>query len=134
MSQALTGFEQAAAALKDIGNLGSMYDAVAGAARCQLKRQDLPAAGELAVSLWAYLKQHSGRRMEFPVLGYETCADVFTAAGEARLARRAMGAGYGELLVRAGKISLPEWRRSFLEQVPEHCRVSERWQAYLQEA
>jgi class 3 adenylate cyclase/tetratricopeptide (TPR) repeat protein len=127
LGEALDRYQQAAGMLREIGALGNLYDAEAGAVRCLLKLEHLDAALERAVPLWEYLQQHAGERMEFPVLAYETCADVFAVLDRAALARRAIGAGYGELLVRAGKISLPEWRRSFLEQVPEHRHISERW-------
>jgi hypothetical protein len=65
--------------------------------------------------------------MEFPVLAYETCANVYLASGQILLAQLVIKAGYDELMVRANKISLPEWRRSFLEQVPEHQRIQARW-------
>jgi hypothetical protein len=66
--------------------------------------------------------------MEFPLLGYETCADVFLAAGLVALTRQVIEAGYRELMERADKISSPEWRQSFLERVPEHHRIQVRWQ------
>jgi hypothetical protein len=70
--------------------------------------------------------------MEFPMLAYETCADIFTAAGQASLARSVIEAGYHELMRRADRISLPEWRQTFLEQVPEHYRLQGCWQDYTQ--
>jgi hypothetical protein len=128
LAEALAGFEQAVSTLKEIGTVGNLFDAEAGLARCLLKLQRLDEAQERAFPLWHHLREQAGARMEFPVMAYETCADVFAAGGQLRLARRAVAAGYGELLVRAGKISLPAWRRSFLEQVPEHCRVQDRYQ------
>ena len=131
LAEALAGFEQAVSTLKEIGTVGNLFDAEAGLTRCLLKLLRLDEAQEHAFPLWDHLREQSGARMEFPVLAYETCADVFAAGGQLRLARRAVAAGYGELLLRAGKISLPEWRRSFLEQVPEHCRIQERWQKII---
>jgi class 3 adenylate cyclase/tetratricopeptide (TPR) repeat protein len=128
VADALAGFEQAAAALSGIGAPGSTHDAKAGAARCLLALNDLDTARQYAVLLWDYLQQKAGVGMEFPLLGYETCADVFSAAGQAALAHIVVEGGYRELMTRASQISLPEWRRSFLEQVPEHCRIQTRWQ------
>ena len=68
--------------------------------------------------------------MEFPLLGYETCADVFSATGHAALTRHVIEAGYRELMARADRISLPEWRQSFLEHIPEHRRIQTRWEEY----
>jgi hypothetical protein len=123
---ALEGFEQAAAALDAIGASGSLQDARAGAARCRLVLNEIEKARELALPLWDFLQQQAGAGMEFPLRGYETCADVFHASGEQALARQAVESGERELMARAEKISLPEWRASFLEQVPEHRRLQAR--------
>jgi len=125
-AEALAGFEQAAAALGAIGAAGSMYDAQAGAARCRLALKDLEKAREFALPLWDFLQQQSGAGMEFPMLGYETCVEVFSASGQAALARQVVESSCRELMARAGKISLPEWRQSFMEQVPEHRRLQAR--------
>jgi tetratricopeptide (TPR) repeat protein len=131
VNQALAFYNQAVEALKGIGTMGNMFDAEAGVARCFLAVNDHQSAVEHVIPLQDYLKRYSGASMEFPVLAYETCADVFTALGETVQARRAVGAGYGELLVRAGRISLPEWRYSFMECVPEHRRIRMRWLDYM---
>lgn len=127
-AEALAGFEQAAKVLATIGAAGNMHDAQAGVARCHLALGDMEKALEYALPVWDFLQQKSGAGMEFPLLGYETCANVFTASSQTALARQAVEAGCRELMVRAGKISLPEWRRSFLTQVPEHCRLQARCQ------
>jgi len=128
VNEALAGFEQAAATLGEIGALGNAHDAEAGVARCLLALNNLDAAQRYAVPLWDYLQRQAGVGMEFPLLAYETCADVFTATGQASLASRVIEAGYHELMARAGRISLLEWRRSFLERVPEHRRIQTRQQ------
>ena len=125
---ALADFEQAAASLGEIGILGSMHDAGAGVVRCRLVLNDAVAAYRYTAPLWDYLRQRSGAGMEFLLLGYETCADAFSAAGQVDLAQEAIEAGYRALMARASRISLPEWRQSFLEQVPEHHRILARWQ------
>jgi tetratricopeptide (TPR) repeat protein len=127
---ALADFTQAAAKLGEIGTPGYAHDAEAGIMRCLLSLHKLDEVEQHVASLWDYLTHHSATGMEFPVLAYESCADAFSAIGQTSLARRAVGAGYGELLIRAGRISLPEWRKSFLEQVPEHYRIQKRWQEY----
>ena len=65
--------------------------------------------------------------MEFASRAYLTCADVFDAVGESELARAAVEEGYHELIQRADKISNADWRTSFLENVPEHRTLVERW-------
>jgi class 3 adenylate cyclase/tetratricopeptide (TPR) repeat protein len=134
VEEALAGFEQAADALGKIGAPGNEHDAKAGVARCLLAMNDVEAARRHAAALWDYLQSQSGGGMEFPLLGYETCADVFTATGEELLAQQVLEAAYGELMARAGRISLPEWRRSYLENVPEHHRIRDRWQINLEKS
>ncbi len=131
VQEALACFAQASARLAEIGAPHNLQDARAGIARCQLVLQDLPAAQREVTLLWQYLEQHGGGGLEFPVLAYETCADFFSTIDQVTLARHAVGAGYGELILRAGRISLPEWCQSFLERVPEHRRIRERWQKYM---
>jgi len=129
ITEALSGYELAAGKLVEIGTLDYAYDAKAGIARCQLALNNLEAAQQYASQLWDYLQQ--GRIvMEFPILGFETCANVFSATGQASLARRIIEAGYSELMTRAQRISLPDWRQSFLESMPEHQRIQARWQEY----
>ncbi len=130
VAEALAGFELAANKLEGIGALDNARDARAGAARCMLALNNLEEARRYTVHLWDYLQRQSMAGMEFPLLGYETCADVFAAAGQATLARQAIEAGYNELMARADRISLPEWRQSFLEHVPEHRRIQSRWQEF----
>lgn len=128
INEALAGFEQAAATLSEIGALGYKQDAEAGIARCLLALNNIEAALRFAEPLWNYLQQQSRAGIEFPILGYQTCADVFAATGQELLARHAIEAGCQELMERAGKISIPEWRQSFLEQIPEHRRIQARWE------
>ncbi len=59
---------------------------------------------------------------------YLSCAEIFEALGEREEARRSVEAGYQELQERAGKISDPEWRKSYLENVPEHRTITETWE------
>jgi hypothetical protein len=65
--------------------------------------------------------------MEFPILAYQTCADLFAAVGDVERSRVAIEKGYRELLDRAERIGDPAWRFSFLENVPEHRTITERW-------
>ena len=54
-----------------------------------------------------------------------TYAEALHAAGELVAARLAIADACSELLRRAEKISNPEWRRSFLQNVPGHARAFE---------
>jgi tetratricopeptide (TPR) repeat protein len=128
LDRALAGFTQSAAALLELGNPVYAYDALAGAARCLLKQGLVGQASDQVRAVCDHLTQHGGSGMEMPILACETCADVLEATGDLAAAHSILCAGYGQLMARAEKISVPEWRRSFLEAVPEHARLVARWQ------
>jgi tetratricopeptide (TPR) repeat protein len=131
-NEALSGFNMAIASLREIGALGNEKDAEAGVVRCLLRLNNLEEAKRCAAPLWDYLQRNIGVGMEFPMLAYETCAEVYSSAGEEALARSVIEAGYRELMKRADKISLLEWRQSYLEHVPEHHRIQAYWHKYTQ--
>jgi tetratricopeptide (TPR) repeat protein len=123
VQRALEWFTGARKTLCDIGVSGFASDALAGQARCELALGHLEDAHRYTEELWWRLVEEGAEGMEFPILAYETCADVFEASGDAERARLALEQGYGELMARARKIGDPNWRRSFLTKVPEHRRL-----------
>jgi predicted ATPase len=119
-------FNEALEILRFIEAPGYASDARAGLARCALALGRLEEAGQFAGQVWDTLLKQGPEGMEFPVWAYLTCAEVFEARGETGRSRAAVEAGYQELSTRAGKISDPEWRQSFLENIPEHREMT-RW-------
>lgn len=93
----------------------------AGAMRSGQVRFD--EARQHATEIWQHLARHGTRGVESPVWVYQTCADVFDASGEPDRAHAAVEAGHHELRDRAEKIDEPEWRKAFLENVPEHRAI-----------
>ena len=124
-ADALDRFAHAQATLAEIGVHGSAHDATAGLARCLLALGRVEEAGEQAEVLWKHLSDSGPGGMEFPVLAYQTCADLFAQAGDLRRSRAAVEKGSRELLDRAEKIGDPAWRSFFLEEVPEHRAIIE---------
>ena len=120
-------FEEAKSVLSERGSLLAM-DAVAGQARCALALGHLEEARRLVAELWAFLTDHGPKGLEHPVWVYLTCADIFDALGDRETARKAIEVGYGELQAHADRISNAEWRKSFLENVPEHRAITELWE------
>jgi predicted ATPase len=108
-----------------IGNNSFATDTLAGMARCAQGEGNLDEANQYAARVWDYLEDHGSRGMEFPIIAYLTCAQIFKAVGEAHQAQVAVVSGYKELMKRAEKISDPNWRKSFLENVPEHRLIIE---------
>ncbi|MGE5265146.1 MAG: ATP-binding protein [Acidobacteriota bacterium] len=119
-------FAQARDIYASIGVTGLAMDAGAGLARLAYRRGNLEQAKELALVVWGHLQEHGPRGMEFPLRAFQTCADIFQAAGDLDLARHAIEEGYRELVRQSDKISNAEWRQSFAENLPEHRAMTER--------
>jgi class 3 adenylate cyclase/tetratricopeptide (TPR) repeat protein len=105
-----------------------VLDCSAGLARCALAQGQLEAARQAAAEVWQVLSDDGPAGLELPALGYLTCVEVFEALGELETARAALAAGYREVMTRAEKISKPEWRQSFLDNIPEHRALVAQWE------
>lgn len=127
VAEARQCFAQAQALFNTIGVHSYAADACAGLARAALAEGQPDVARQQAAVVWAHLREHGPGGMEFPVRAYLTCAEVFGALGEPGTARIAVEEGYHELIQRADKISNLEWRKSFLENVPEHRAILDKW-------
>jgi tetratricopeptide (TPR) repeat protein len=106
---------------------GNSQDAQAGMARCALEGDQLEEAQEYVTELWEYLNHSEEKNMELPVWAYLTCASVYEASGDEAKARAAIKGGHQQLMSLADKIGDPEWRKSFLENVPEHRELLKLW-------
>jgi tetratricopeptide (TPR) repeat protein len=110
-----------------------LHAAQAGLARSAFAQGQLEEARAQVEMVWQYLEKQGAGGMEFPVWAYLTCAELFDGLGEAEEAHAATEAGYHELMARAGKISNPDWRQTFMEQVPEHRELVELWERHRAE-
>jgi len=118
-------------ALVDFTRAGSRaygVDCTAGLARCALAQGQLETARGSAAEVWQHLSEHSSAGLELPALAYLTCAEVFETLGELETWRAALAAGYHDLMARAEKISDPEWRQTFLGNIPEHRALVAQWE------
>ena len=113
-------FTQARDLFINIGVRGYAMDCLAGIARCALAQGDLAAAERGVEEVWKYLQEGTARLLEFPIWCFLTYAQVFETLGYPEKCLEAVEQGCTTLQQRAEKISDPEWRRSFLENVPEH--------------
>lgn len=121
-------YQEGAEGFSAIGAHGYANDARAGWARCAFGQGQLENAKIYATEIWQYLSEHGTAGMEFPVWVYLTCADIFDALGDFENSRTTVKLGYRELMTRAEKISNIEWRRSYMENVPEHRAMIELWE------
>ena len=120
-------FEQGYEGFLEMDFKASASDSLAGITRCSLKLGQLDEATHRAEKLWSDLKKNGSHGMELPILAYLSCADVFREAGEQERSVAATREGYAVLKGMADKISDPDMRRSFLENVPEHRTMVEMW-------
>jgi len=123
LARARECFRQAAELYEKIGVRSYAMDACAGLARLALAEGNLTEASVNAMRVWNFLQHYGAQGMEFPVRAYLTCADIFDALDKSEMVRTVVEEGYRELNHRADKISNAQWRKSFLDNVPEHRQI-----------
>jgi class 3 adenylate cyclase/tetratricopeptide (TPR) repeat protein len=124
-SSAEVHFRTARDLYTQVGLPGFARDALAGLARCNLTNQETSHAMDKANQVWETLRTSGAAGMEFPILAYLTCAQIFLATGDRKTARQIVAAGRAELKERAEKISDPQWRTVYISNVPEHRQLFE---------
>ena len=130
ISQARKHFAEALGNYEQLGMRGPAVDARAGLARSALIEGDLDTACQQAIEIETTLHDSGPLGMEFPIRAYLTCARVWQVAGERERMLRNIGEGYTELAARAEKISMPDWRQSYLENIPEHRDLVALWKEH----
>jgi class 3 adenylate cyclase/tetratricopeptide (TPR) repeat protein len=114
--------------LRELGTVGNLNDALAGLARIALAL-DLPTEAQRhCQEIWEYLRQSSGEGMELPLLAYLTCYTIFDRLGETEQAHHILELGIFNLNENAARISDQEWKKSFLENIPEHRLIRAAWE------
>lgn len=127
-SGAARQFEEGYRIAVETGLLTLAGEASAGLSACALAEGRYEDARMHAAEAWNYLKEHGFAAMEHPITAYRACHDVFEALGETENARFVLEAGYHALMEKADLINIPEWRQSFLENVPENRAFLEMWE------
>ncbi len=120
VSEAAAQFEAAYAAFKMLDASAQMVETQAGLARLALHHSNLPQAKQYALQILTYLEEYGSHGLELPILAYLTCARVFQALGDAPRLQHILENGLKELQSRLDRISLADWRETFLEAVPEN--------------
>jgi predicted ATPase/predicted Ser/Thr protein kinase len=126
-TKAKEDFKKGKEAFQEMDFKANASDSLAGITRCLLKLEKLDEAKQCSEELWNYLKKNGSSGMELPILAYITCADTFREVGDTENYTTAIREGHEVLLEMADKISDPDMRRSFLENVPEHRTMVEMW-------
>jgi class 3 adenylate cyclase/tetratricopeptide (TPR) repeat protein len=105
-----------------------VYELTAGLAACSVMEGNLEEAHQYVSEVWDYLKEHGATGMANVIKVYRVCAEVFEALDEKEALREVIEAGHKELMELAAHIQAPEWRQSFLENVPDNRAIVEMWE------
>ena len=122
---AAESYRHAREAFSEINVPGLAMDALAGLVRCAFEQRQIDQACAYTDDLWAFLRKEGPHGMEFPLMAYLACGQVFETCRKSEDAKAARKMGYDELMTRAEKISDSSWRKSFLENIPEHRQLLE---------
>ncbi len=104
------------------------YRAKAVLAACAIMQGQLEEARGYAHESWDYLKEHGYFGMNEPVDMSLSCAETFEALGEVENAQDVIKTAHKEIMKLAETITVPAWRQSFFENVPEHRKIIEMWE------
>lgn len=100
-------------------------DAPAGLAACALAQGKLDEARQYAHEVWGYIKEHGYMHLNSPGGISRIIVEPFDALGETEDLEAVLASAHQALLELAEKIDMPEWRQSFLENVPENRAIME---------
>jgi hypothetical protein len=103
-------------------------ETTAGQAACAVQQGQLDEARKYIHEAWDHLKEQGSVGMENPPWFFRACAEVFDALGEADNVHEAIEVGHQGLMEVADTINVPEWRQSFLENVPDNRAIMEMWE------
>ena len=103
-------------------------ETTAGQATCAVQQGRLDEARKYIHEAWDHLKEQGWVGMENPSWFFRACAEVFDALGEADNVHEAIEVGHQGLMEVADTINVPEWRQSFLENVPDNRAIILMWE------
>ena len=128
LPSAMNEFENAREAFEELNVTGSLIDTKAGLARCQRKIGQGIKAYQLAQECWEGILQSGPQGIEFPMLVYQSCFEVFRDAGELNKADQVLVSGHEELMKRVNNIQEYNWRNTYLTAIPEHLWIDRAWE------
>jgi tetratricopeptide (TPR) repeat protein len=103
-------------------------ESTAGLAACAIQQGQLDEARKYANETWDYLKEHGWLGMDKPAPVYRSCAETFEALGDMENFKTVIESAHQLLMEAVDTINVPEWRHSFLENVPDHRAIMEMWE------
>jgi tetratricopeptide (TPR) repeat protein len=136
--RAIRYLEEARGIYTETGMVARIMETAALLAQCALGQGRSEDARHAATQVWSYLQTQGTAAMDEAVATHLTVAEVFAALAELTGAGNdrstvwaVVAAGYALVMARAERISDPQWRRSFLENVPAN-RAIVAWRQQLQ--
>jgi class 3 adenylate cyclase/predicted ATPase len=105
-----------------------VWEATIGLAFCAAMQGQVEEARRDNLEAWGYLRQYGWTGMGYPGWTYHTCAETFDILGDTETMWAVIESGHQALLDMAEKVDVPEWRQSFLENVPDHRWIMETWE------
>ena len=128
LTSAVANLDEARSVFVRLGVDTDALEPQAVEARCLLKLGREDEARQLATEVWSILDERGSRGISFPSRVYLCIADVVGPIECPGItASEVIEIGYQDLLQRAGNISDPQWRRSYLENDRENCTLIQRW-------
>jgi class 3 adenylate cyclase/tetratricopeptide (TPR) repeat protein len=121
-------FSEARQLAERTGLPAMVCEATAGLAACALQQGQVERAQTDNNQAWNLLKGTLFGSMIHPGWTYRTCAETFEALGEEEAARAVVEAAHAKFLEAAQTISVPEARKSYLENVPDNRALMEMWE------
>ena len=97
-------------------------------AASKVMQGQLEEARTYATEAWTYLREHGWKVTADPVLIYRYCAETFDALQDEEHLQVVLESGHRYLMEIADTLSKPEWRQSFLENLPDNRDIMEMWE------
>ncbi len=97
-----------------------IVEAQAGLARVTLKQGEMEQAKDFAQQIFSYLEQEGPQGLEFPIIVYLTCAQVFDALKETSLVQHVLEKGSKVIQERLELIREKDWKEAYMEKIPEN--------------
>lgn len=113
-------FRQALVSFEAIGAKSGIVEAQAGLARLAHKQGSAAEAGELALEVINFLDKEGNQGLELPVLAYLTCIKIFDTLGDTVGVEHVRKEAYSVIQDRLAMIDEPDWRKVYLESIPEN--------------
>jgi len=116
---------------RDIGQDAPAVDNLAGLARLYLQQDKLDQALNLAAEVSEWMEKNGTEGIEFPLRAYDVCVEVYTAVGDNEKASWLLTTAYNFLIEKSQQISDIDLRHQFLNAVPVHHLLIEKYKHHL---